>query len=260
MWYLLIAPRLFASGLLGCTLSAFGPGGGPVDPQGPSGGTTVRFRLSGLEILADADTDGDGVVDNHLPDALAAIDLVLPNQGFAVDPFNERLADTIDHVTPVFLDAEWLGAALQLTVRTGSVDAGGAVRVADGDGGSLGGSIDGQGNFAAGEGDLEIETVFREGSPPVPLQLLQTNVEGSLDTSGIAGTLRTLLSVDDVIDDVIEPSIPEEGWDIDFDGIPDPKSEVMELVEQLAPLAADAALDDGTPAITAALAFDGYGG
>lgn len=251
-------------GSFGCTLSAFGlhHGDGDAATADPPGGPTteVLFRMAGLEVLADVDTDGDGVVDNHLPDALAAIDLVLPEQGFAVDPFNARLAETIDSRTPVFVDAVWSGAALELTVATGAFDEAGRAAPSPSGGGILGGSLEPSGHFRAGPGDLAIEVSIRDGDEPVPFGLLETDADGTIDTVGIVGTLHTLVSVQAVIDDVIAPSVPDEGWDLDRDGVLEPKSEVMDLVDQLAPLAADTTLADGSPAITAVLAFDGYGG
>ncbi|MEQ1503068.1 MAG: hypothetical protein ABMB14_12600, partial [Myxococcota bacterium] len=234
--------------------SGFGPGD---EPGGPT--FDARFRLTSLEVVSDADTDGDGQEDNHLPDALGALDLTLPAQGFALEPFNERLQANIDTTTPVFVDAHAAGD-LALEVMNATVEPDGTLRVDEAYAVELRGGFDDAGTFAVGPGDIWIEIVVREGSPSVPVGLLEAILTGSVDASILTARVHTLISIDEVIEDVIEPSIPPEGWDLDRDGLPESKADVMALVGDLAPLLADRILSDGAPAISAVLALEGEPG
>lgn len=234
-----------ASSLLGCgALSAF------IEPE------VRRYRIGDLRILDDPDPDRDGVVDNHLPQALSGVAAALPEQGLDVGHLNDRMAETIALWTPLFVETSVARADLVLTVANGHFDPDGrAVPPPEGAGYGLAGTLHPSGGFLAGPGDLVVEVAVHEAFDPVPFALRETVAEGNLDEIEILGTIRTLVPVDGIVEDVIEPTVPAEGWDLDWDGDPEPRSEVLALVEELAPLAADTALADGSPAISAVLAF-----
>jgi hypothetical protein len=230
-----------ASSLLGCGSMSTYSHGTP---------TVHRYRMEVLQILEDPDPDGDGVVDNHLPSALSGVAAALPEQGLDLEQLNLRMAETIALRTPLFVEAAVSGDELVLTVANGQFDASGAAGMPP-----LIGVLDPTGAFWAGPGDVVVEVAVHEAFAPVPFELLETFTEGSIDQLEIVGTISTLIPVESIIANVIEPTVPAEGWDLDWDGEPESRSEVMALVEELAPLAADTELADGSPAISAVLTF-----
>jgi hypothetical protein len=248
---------LVVAGLMGCTLSAFNIGrkNDDVDVVELPVTFSGRYRVTRLEILADPDTDGDGTIDNALPESLALLDLAVPESGFSLGPFNERLDEHVNELRPVYIDAS-IGEGLILDVLSSEIDEDGAVQIRSSTPETLYGTIDSDGEFEAGPGNLTLDVVLREDLASVPLGLLETVTRGSLLDDEMEGTLATLLSIDSIVADVIEPTIPQEGWDVDRDGTPEPRNEVMDIVAGLAELLADTTLQDGSPAISAVLAFE----
>lgn len=244
--------------LPGCGLSALNND----EPRGPGAnndeaavGFSARYRVSSLAILAELDTDGDGEVDNHLPEGLELLDFAVPDSGFGLDAFNQRLREHVTELRPVYFDVR-ISDVLQLDVLSSDLDEDGVVRVVEDDVTTLSGTVDDAGVFEAGPGDITLDVLLRDDLPSVPLGLLETEISGDLLDVVLSGRLRTLISIDSVVADVIEPSIPDEGWDVDRDGTPEPKNEVMGIVANLAELLADNQLEDGSPAISAVLSVD----
>ena len=255
-------PILLAA-LSGCGLQAYNAEQ-PRRPQTEAPVTfTGRYRMSSLGILAEADTDGDGVTDNHLPEGLELLDFAVPESGFGLVAFNERLAEHVTDLRPIDL-AVRISDTLALDVLSSVQDEDGVVRIDEDHPTTLTGTIDDAGGFDAGPGDLVLDVVLGDDLPSVPLGLLETRAVGELLDAGfsesepgrIRGTLYTLLSIDAVVREVIEPSVPDDGWDVDRDGTAEPKSEVMAIVSNLAELLGDGALLDGSPAISAAIGFE----
>lgn len=248
--------------LSGCVLQAYNQD----EPRRPPTEAPVtfseRYRMTVLEIPAETDTDGDGVIDNHLPEALELLDFAVPENGFGRVAFNERLAEHVTELRPVFFDVR-ISDVLALDVLGSVLDEDGVVRIDEDHPTTLPGTIDDAGGFDAGPGDLTLDVVMADGLPSVPLGLLETRAAGELRDAGFSsgpgvlhGTLFTLLSIDAIVQDLIDPSVPAEGWDLDRDGVPEPKPEVMGIVANLAELLGDSRLVDGSSAISGALAFE----
>lgn len=220
--------------------------------------TEVHYRLWTLEVPSEADVDGDGVVDNHLVDTLAGLDVLLPEQGFALDEFNTTLTDNLAKWSAVQLEAHIHEEELHLHVTSGTIDEHGDITPAENAvPAQFDGVVEHDGTFVAGPQDFSLAIVALVDTPPVPVTLLETDVEGHLDEHEIHGTFTTLIPVQRVIDDVLAPIIPDDGWDIDLDGVPESAGEILAFVESLAPTLGDVTLDDGSPAITATLSFEG---
>jgi hypothetical protein len=114
----------------------------------------------------------------------------------------------------------------------------------------------GDDGFSAGPGDLALDFVVAEGVAPVPLELVDTQADGTYGDT-LAGTFQTVIPLDTVIEQIVAPAIPVEGYDLGGDGVPESPEVVLDFVWSLAPTIGDVTLSDGTPAITARLSFTG---
>jgi hypothetical protein len=229
--------------------------------------TTSSFRegqyvLFDLAVVASTDNDGDGVVDNHLPNALAAVDVLVPEGGFDLATFNETLRDNVANHSAVLLGATHRPPQLQLALLAGARD-GEQLTV---DPAALGpegeplvvleGAFDDEHIFHAGPGMVELPIVGAEGLDPMPVRLEMAHLGGTLDAAGSEGVLTGVLPIAMVIEAFVEPLLPEEGYDLDGDGILESHAELLDFVADLAPLIADTVIEPyGELGVTARLSF-----
>ncbi len=252
----LVFPLLLAACGGGLSPGGETPAAEPEDEHVVTAGPS--YRIVSLTLDGSADSNGDGTVDNHFPAALEAVNALLPNRGFTAAEFGVRLTDNVVNYSPVVIDTETVDEGvliyLHLIVFAGTLDADGAVIVDESSGVMLPGSLGGD-NFAAGPADFDLWVVGLEGMAPLPVLFRETYITGSIDDAGITGQITSVIPLDQLVADFVAPMIPPEGWDLEGDGVLEPREEVLAFVDEVAPLLADVELPDGTPGITARLDF-----
>jgi hypothetical protein len=244
--------------LQGCGLTAYnqddGNAGGQLLPLVEIGSYEVRL----FSIRSETDNDGDGLVDNHLPTALAAVNALLPEEGFDLESFNERITEGIE-LSRIYLDARRQGTLIDIDIAVafseepGEEDASYAKALPSA---RLSGNFVEGNSFVAGPDDLELHVIGALDQPPVPIQLQGAMLEGSIDELGVRGIITARIPVESLMEDVVEPLLPAEGWDLDGDGTLESYDEVRDFVWELAPQIADVTLPDGSTAISVMLDLD----
>ena len=193
------------------------------DPEPPpSDFQSGRYLLSAMEILPEEegfDLDGDGEIDNKLPVVLTLLDFAVEDD-MSREGVNQMLADAIDDGDIVeLIQASYADLELSYDLLVGYLD--------DADDPQLDQeqSYDSHGepfsryegvfldreNIALGPDDVAIPATFYPGEPAIMLPVAESVVEGTLDTDGTGGMLGGAIPVAQLIDDVVEPLIPEEG-------------------------------------------------
>jgi hypothetical protein len=215
----------------------------------------AEFRLTSLSVDPVTDIDGDGQEDNHLPTALAGVDALLPDQGFGLAAFNERLADNVENYTAILFSAHAVGDRFSLDLWDGLVQPDLTVAVDPASEVTVDGSIASDYAFSAGPGDIPLQFVVLDSVAPVSLVLYGATVEGDWADPALNGTFDAVIAVDDVVAQIVAPGIPDDGWDLDGDGVNEPKDAILALVDNLAPSTADTLTQDGRPAISVRMLF-----
>lgn len=215
-----------------------------------------QYHITKLQLVTASDTDDDGIVDNNLPGALAAVDILLGSDDFEITAFNLRLTENLDsYRTIVLLDARHtfpdltidvlLGLAdekFNLSVDPSSYDESGAPLAV------FGGSFTAEELFQVGPSSLTLPVQFYEDSEPLPITLEQGRFVGQVNVLGTAGELTGALPIDRLIEDVVAPLIPEDGYPIGNKWFT--KDEVMDLIWTLAPNSGDVDLGGGRRGIS----------
>lgn len=241
-------------------------------PDGyPSSFSHGKYRVTRFEVLTDesagADQDGDGTTDNNLPNVLNTADAAVTDQNLAPEELNAVIAEDIaaDELI-ILMEAAHVELVLELDVMSGVKDeTSGAISVdplsydASGNPKSvLVGEFSSETAFAAGPAPIELPISFIAGEPALLVPMNDTAAVGTLEVSASAGTLTGVIPTDAMVDQVIEPLIPEEGYDINGDGENETKEEVMELVRSLIELESmsDIEFSDGSRGISAAFLYE----
>jgi hypothetical protein len=233
----------------------------------PSTFASGRYRLTEFVLMpldTGGDVDGDGTQDNRLPNLLTAADLAVSGQQLSPDEVNANIAAQIAAGDlAVLLDAVYAELDLTVDVFGGTMDVdSGAIAIDPS-------SYDDQGNprsellgqfsseteFAAGPADVNVPVIFVPEDPPVLVPLVHTSLTGTMDADGVSGMMSGIIPANDMIDQVIDPIIPEEGYDTNGDGTIDmTKADIMELVTTLVnnENMSDIVFDDGSRGISAA--------
>jgi hypothetical protein len=251
----------FVALLAACGGDPSEPGGGPsAEPTEPEHVVTPgpSYRILTLGVDPETDANDDGAVDNHFPTALATIDALLPGQGFTIPEFDARLTDNVVNWSPVVVDTETVdeGAILylHLIVYAASFDAAGNVVIDEGSGVLLPGSLGGA-NFAVGPADFDLWVVGLEGLAPIPVKFRETYITGALQPDRIDGQITSVIPLDQLVAEFVDPMVPPEGWDLQGDGLLEPREEVLAFIDEVSPLLADVSLPDGQPGISVRLDF-----
>ena len=212
-----------------------------------------------------ADLDGDGEIDNKLPDVLNTVDALVTAQDLTKTGINEALAAGLgDDTLVVLIDAEHDDPDLRVDVLLGTVDedtdALGVDEQSYGEDGAptsrLSGWFESQEEFTASADYILIPVTFYPDEPPLFIPLAIAVMEGELTAARCDGTLVGAAPVDDVIELVVEPLIPTGD---DYDKSKYLNQERDEFIEGIRDLAnenmADIELEDGSMAFSAALSF-----
>ncbi len=255
----------------------------------PSTFTAAKYSAKSLTVLpADqgVDLDDDGEVDNQLPALLGLVD-PFTTDDMSVEGVNQTLIEMKAEGSLIMLvDALYAGGELQLDLLLSALDPDTGVLTMDpGSYGSDGlpnsrfiGAFEDQTNFLAATptGNLAFPVVA--GEPPVQVPMVDATMDGELHdlTGGVPdtghwtagygmlyGALPVQGLVDQVVDKIIAPEEPDTGADPDvtyYD--PDTyfgmsRDEFLEWVTALLnDTTADLWLEDGSRAVSAALAFE----
>ncbi|MEZ4316582.1 MAG: hypothetical protein R3F61_03740 [Myxococcota bacterium] len=217
------------------------------------------WLVEDLSIVDDTDVDGDGALDNKLPDVLHAVDLLMRDQDMSTEQINRNIAANIAQlVTIVFIDARSDGDTIELDVLAGMEGSQTELLVdpasydASGDAVSqLSGAFVEPLAFAA-TGDVLLRVTMAAGLEPSPVQLHDVRLEGEITASELVLTavLRGVIPIDRFIDDAVAPLVPEEGFEI-VPGTVSTKEEVLDLIREIAPALSDVTLPSGEAGISA---------
>jgi hypothetical protein len=253
-----------STGTLSSTTAASGQtsGSGGSVSTSPSDFSAGGYLLSHLAIVAEHDVDADGTIDNNLPLVLNLVNVLLGSGAYSVEAVNEQIASTLYPDNILLVDASQTGASLTIDLLLGDDDGSGLTvnpESYDSEGNAyigLAGSFSSQTTFAVAADMIELPIVIFEGADPAPLQLEQVTLSGNLDDAELAGLLYGVIPIQAVMDDMVEPLIPEEGVDMDGDGVNESKEELLELVWSIAPSAGDVDLGGGETGVSALLEFE----
>lgn len=237
----------------------------------PSSFTSGKFRVASLVLLPEEegyDYDGDGTPDNNLPAALRPVDILISSVDMSKQGFNATIADGIaTNLLNILMHARNEDRVLTVDILGGKTD-NGFLEVdpltLDGQGqpaSTFEGNFESETGYLVGPDNVVLPISFFEGQDPVLARARRARLFGDLDDAAIDGMLTAVVPARSLIDDVIEPTIPESGYDTDGDGVADiSKAAIMETVESLAENEniADIELEDGERGVSAAFQFVGF--
>jgi hypothetical protein len=240
---------------------------GEADTGYPSTFPGGKFRLDAFALLpADqgGDVDGDGTQDNNLPNLLNFAAFTLPE--LAPDQLNATIAAQIADGTLIqLLDAHYPAGDLSVDLLAGADDGTGNLTVDPAsldDAGhptsTLVGEFSDQTTFDATSDSIHVAVTFIVGDPPIPVPFRNAVLAGTMDENEVSGMLYGVAPSDDLQNQVVEPLIPDEGYDSDGDGTIDyTKDQLMGIVHDIVnnENLADYHFDDGSNGVSSAFSF-----
>ncbi len=238
----------------------------PVSTFGSGHFTTTSLAV--LDVTEGMDLDGDGEVDNQAPALLALLD-PFAEDDMSLEGVNTRLEEMLEaeellllldaqHVDPV-LTIDLLLATRDEETDVLVLDPGSHDRYGDPTSHFVGWFSD-EVTFETGADRAELPFPVARGGAPVPIPLADALLVGTMDAEAASGLVAGALPVLDLVDQVVEPLVPEEGpaggYDPDdFLGMSRP--EFIDWVHRLlGENIADLWLEDGSPAISAGLSWE----
>ncbi len=240
------------------------------DPGFPSTYSDGKYKVSSLSINAESDgidVNGDGTPENNLPNALKLIDLAMPDFDLSRENLNAILADTILSGDLIYLiQAKHYQGELIMDWYPGEADFNGAVSPAargyDSSGypiSRLRGDFSDERAFKVGPGEMTISMLLLPPPQPfVDLPFELAHVQGTIWANECEGIIGGAIPADILVEDIIEPLIPEEGVDTDGDGVINlSKEAIMTTVRNLAANegVSDVDLGDGRRGVSSAMQF-----
>jgi hypothetical protein len=243
-----------------------GDGGGGY----PSDFSTGGYRMSAFTILGAGegkDWNGDGTLDNNLPNVLTAFGFFLEGYDLSKDGLNTIAADAIDNDTLVLLiDARYDDADLTLDFLAGVLDGDGNLQVDEDE------SYDSQGEpisrmvgrfvsentYTAGPNSIVLPIPVDAAGTPAPFPLEDVRMDGNLGAITLDGTIVGIVPVAPFVEGVLPIFIPEAGFDLDGDdeiGEGETQADLIALVTGLLNTSADVETSAGAPGISAAVHF-----
>ena len=228
-----------------------------------------QFRVSSLSIASDpkagVDLDGDGELDNKLPQVLQ-LAATLTGEPLDVVSLNEILATDVYKGNLILLtELGYVDRTLTVDAMLGVEDESGTLTVdessyTDGTPNTrFVGAFDSQTTYAASSTRIELPFPLLIGEPAVlvPLELAQTIGEVDNDSNG--GIIVGAVPVDDFMTQVIDPIIPT-GDDYDPSAFLDmEREELLDFIYEFATgeTMADITLEDGRKAVSAVVTYSG---
>lgn len=236
----------------------------------PSSFTSGKFRMTQFVLLpvdSGADQDGDGTLDNNLPKLLDFADIAIGGE-LSPAEINTIIADNIGTgALNILLDANHADLRLSVAVLGAIVDPETGLlaidpRSVDGQGAPtsvLTGAFTTETEFAATSDRIDVPATFVPGEEPLLVPIVQARLSGTLTAEGATGLLVGIAPAEDLKNQVIDPLIPEEGYDQDGDGDIDlTKAEILEMLDSIVnnENMSDWIFDDGTRGVTAAFEWE----
>jgi len=237
-----------------------GGGGGSNNEPPKSTFTETTFMLDSLEVVEEDDLDGDGYTDNNLPIVISLVELTVGADLFSLDLINESLNESLYPDNIVLFDAAYTSPDLAVGVLFGS-DTGGGLDVDpasyDANGvplNVLDGEFFDQTRFSANaSATVDFPLTLVPDTPAANITFHDLELTGTMDGLSSAGTMYTVIPVNQVVEEVAEPLIPAEG--VEIFGSWMTKDEVMDLIWELAPLLGDVDLGDGEMGVSSMLQY-----
>lgn len=229
----------------------------------PSDYTQGQYRVSSFVLLGQEegdDLDGDGESDNKLPNALTLAAAFVGDE-VAPEGLNEQVALAIEaDDLVILLAAVYANGLLTTDVLAGTVDEETSELAVDVEASyddqnqpfsRLEGGFSDQTHFSTGPGAIKVPVTFYPDEPPLPVPLEEALIYGSLEADASDGRIVGIIPADDLIDQVIDPLIPEGG----YEGYT--KEELMELISGLKDndFVVDQELPDGERGVSAAFSY-----
>ena len=225
---------------------------------------TGQYRVTALQLLDGEegyDLDDDGEINNKLPSILTLVNLFVTDIDISPDGFNSNLTEALESGALVmFIDANHVDGALTYDLLLGTQDEEGDIHLDEDQSyddqgvphGRLNGRFTDQTTFTLGPDDIQIPITFYAYEPALMVPLAQGIADGELITESTGGMLGGAVPVDELIDQVVAPMIPEEGYDGKT------KEEWLAEMEEMAndDNMSDILLEDGRRAFSAALVFE----
>jgi hypothetical protein len=216
-----LAHILLVSALVGCSAGA---DDSDVEPESyPSTFTQGKYRVTMLSLMPEdsgVDFDGDGTLDNNLPKALGAADLLIKDSDLSPEGFDASIAEYIaDFDLNILADASYARGEVTLDLLSGAYDAETESMTIDAisyDGGGdpqtrlLGVFLD-QVAMESGSDRAILPVPFVPGDPPSQVPLERMTLTGDLDGDELVGTITGVIPAMELADDVLSPLIPAEG-------------------------------------------------
>jgi hypothetical protein len=242
--------------------------GDTVDTSSPdepkSDFTDGTYHVTAMEILDDDqgfDLTGDGEIDNKLPAVLTLLDMAMEDD-MSREGMNATIGAAIEAGDLVqLIEAHNVEVDLTYDLLVGSQDEHGALHLDeaqsyDSEGqpwSRLEGAFLDQTTIRLGPDDVQIPVTFYPEEPALMIPVAQAIAEGELTVAGTTCTLGGAIPVDELMVQVVEPLIPEEGYGDQT------KEELLETIEALLSNenVAQIELADGGRGIAAALWFFG---
>lgn len=226
----------------------------------PEGFDAGRYRVTSFVLNEQddgADLDGDGTPDNNLPTALEPIDVFMgDDMDLSREGLNARIAESIAlNDLVILIDASCSEGVLSFDILGGSYDPDTATLTASAeDVSELEGAFTAEVSYSASADSMAIPATFWPDQPPLLVPMEQTTASGDLAVEATTGALVGIVPVDRLVEDVIDPLIPEDGWDGQS------KEEILALIGDMAELEhiSDMELEDGSRGVSAAFTYEAY--
>jgi hypothetical protein len=220
------------------------------------------YRVTSMELLNTGegfDLNDDGEPDNKLPAVLMLLDMAVEDD-MSRDGLNATIAAAIEagdlvqlieasHSHPVLHYDLLLGA--QAEDGTISLDEAQSYDAHGQPYSRFTGAFSDQVTVELGPDDVQIPVAFYPDEPAIMIPVWQSVASGEIDADGTTCTMGGAIPVALLMSQVVEPLIPDEGYDGQT------KEELMEDIEALlsSDSVADIELDGGAAGISAALTF-----
>lgn len=186
----------------------------------PSSYEGGKYRLTSFVLQDDEtgeDLDGDGEVDNNLPNLLNLVDAAVDGSDLTADGLNGEIEFAIANDTLVMLVEFDRTDGLALDILGGSIEKAdtadpGTIVVSeasyDSDGNAkshLEGSMTSEAGFEVGPGDVVLPVPFFADADPYDIPVERTEVLGEVDAKVSSGMVVGVIPGDRLLDEVILP-------------------------------------------------------
>ena len=261
---LLLAPLLVCACDDDKADSAVQPGDSavPEDTAPPTAFESGTYRISLMEIEASEvgyDLDGDGEIDNELPDVLMVLNMAVSGEDLSREGLNATIAESVTNDELVLLaDASYSSLTLTYDLLLGLVAKDGSLAVDEEqsyEGGEpksrFTGTFSDETTISLTAGSAQIPVTFYANEPALEIPLEQALAVGGLDDAQTAALLGGAIPVDMLMEQVVTPMIARTAK------TKEEKADLVDLAETVLSNKnyADIDLGGGRRGISAALSY-----